>query len=930
MKNIIPSPKYRLNWYKIILFSVAMVLTGIYSITVKGKTVESLKVKVFVSDAVKQSSVRTDISANTDTSTLILSVSTENIFLRSNSGSRETVYITSNTNWSITYNANWLEVSQVAGSNSATVAFTANSLNTGLSPRKAIVTISGSGVADKTLIVTQEYLEIGASNVGADEVYDLKSTSSYRMAEPITFNDMNINIKNTTIRSITIFHEGGTGNMLIGVYSDQDGSPSSLLGVSQSTPINKTAGWQTLPLISPVSVDKGQTIWLSWVFEDNPGVRYTSISRNSAESEATWSGGMPITFGNSTFAGSLYSLYCTYIVELYDFTFSISTYKISLGSDSQSKETFNITSNSSWSITTDADWLDVAPASGSINGTITLTANSANIGTTSRTATVSISGPEITNKTITVTQTNTPQNMGNITYQVWNNIGKSLTVSSLTNNTNYPNNPTSSKLITSMEGTTDLSENYGSRIVGYIHAPATGSYTFWIASDDYGELWLSTNDDPANKHKIAYVNGYTWIRQWNKYATQKSVTINLVEGQKYYIEALMKEATGHDNLAVGWLKPAESGTVPSEVIPGSVLSPYGTILVSSVTLPPALNLNTGASVLLQPTVLPANATLKTLNWTTSDPAVALVNSYGIVTGISTGNATITATSSDEINKSGTCMVTVAGVPDVCSATGNITYQVWKNIGSSTLVSSLTENANYPYNPTSSSLITSMEGKTDLGDGYGARIAGYICAPATGSYTFWIASDDYGELWLSTNDDPANKYKIAYVNGYTWIRTWNKYASQKSVTLNLVEGQKYYIEALMKEANGHDNLAVGWLKPGESGTVPSQVIPGSVLSPLIEPFKGSEPIDENTASLDTNVQLRVFPNPLSNGELNIVPENLKSEATLNIFTISGVKCFQKIIQSSGIVPIDRSLFNSGIYIIQLQNENFSKNIKLIVN
>ena len=43
-----------------------------------------------------------------------------------------------------------------------------------------------------------------------------------------------------------------------------------------------------------------------------------------------------------------------------------------------------------------------------------------------------------------------------------------------------------------------------------------------------------------------------------------------------------------------------------------------------------------------------------------------------------------------------------------------------------------------------------------------------------------------------------------------------------------------MEALQKEAGGGDNLAVGWAKPGESTSAPSEVIPGSVLSPFSGP------------------------------------------------------------------------------------------------
>ena len=76
---------------------------------------------------------------------------------------------------------------------------------------------------------------------------------------------------------------------------------------------------------------------------------------------------------------------------------------------------------------------------------------------------------------------------------------------------------------------------------GYITAPATGKYTFWIAGDDNSELWLSLNDNPANKMRIGVVPGWTNSRQWDKYSTQKSAAINLTQGQRYYVEALQKE-----------------------------------------------------------------------------------------------------------------------------------------------------------------------------------------------------------------------------------------------------------------------------------------------------------------------------------------------------------------------------------------------------
>ncbi|MDA3891647.1 MAG: carbohydrate-binding protein [Salinivirgaceae bacterium] len=56
---------------------------------------------------------------------------------------------------------------------------------------------------------------------------------------------------------------------------------------------------------------------------------------------------------------------------------------------------------------------------------------------------------------------------------------------------------------------------------------------------------------------------------------------------------------------------------------------------------------------------PANASNKDIIWTSSNEAIAKVNTSGVVTGIANGTATITATTSDG-NKTASCTVTVAG------------------------------------------------------------------------------------------------------------------------------------------------------------------------------------------------------------------------------------------------------------------------------
>ena len=88
-----------------------------------------------------------------------------------------------------------------------------------------------------------------------------------------------------------------------------------------------------------------------------------------------------------------------------------------------------------------------------------------------------------------------------------------------------------------------------------------------------------------------------------------------------------------------------------------------TISVTEVLLSPAhLTLNIGDSERLIFTVIPENATNKSVTWTSSKPAVALVDATGNVTGINVGAATITVAAGDG-GFTADCAVTVTGMTD---------------------------------------------------------------------------------------------------------------------------------------------------------------------------------------------------------------------------------------------------------------------------
>jgi hypothetical protein len=264
-----------------------------------------------------------------------------------------------------------------------------------------------------------------------------------------------------------------------------------------------------------------------------------------------------------------------------------------------------------------------------------------------------------------------------------------------------------------------------------------------------------------------------------------------------------------------------------------------------------------------------------------------------------------------------------------AVTGSILREYWTGISGAT-ISSLTSNSNYPNNPSGSGQISSLEGPTNWADNYGTRIRGYIHPPTTGSYTFWVAGDDNTELYLSTNDNPANRSRIAYVDGWTDSKQWNKYSTQQSAAINLTAGQKYYIEVLHKEGSGGDNVAVAWQGPG----ITQQVIPGANLSPFV-PGAGlastarvasTTSVNEKAGMSEDAVSL--YPNPATGGRFTIVLPEISKDAMVRVYDSQGRMLYQKLSLGNNRIEIDARL-KAGFYIVRINLKESTVVKKLIV-
>ena len=166
--------------------------------------------------------------------------------------------------------------------------------------------------------------------------------------------------------------------------------------------------------------------------------------------------------------------------------------------------------------------------------------------------------------------------------QLWINLNSSLggSLVALTNtsyNPNWPNNPAAAytQVFTNFEtGLNTGMNNYGQRLRTFVVPPMNGYYTFWIASDDNSLLLLSSNENPTNETPIASVTAWTTWRDFTEETNQQSAPIYLQGGQRYYLEALMAQGTGGDNLTVQWVLP--NGTIE---LPMTTPSAAGTLLI---------------------------------------------------------------------------------------------------------------------------------------------------------------------------------------------------------------------------------------------------------------------------------------------------------------------------------------------------------------
>jgi hypothetical protein len=111
-------------------------------------------------------------------------------------------------------------------------------------------------------------------------------------------------------------------------------------------------------------------------------------------------------------------------------------------------------------------------------------------------------------------------------------------------------------------------ENYGGRITGYFVPTNTGYYRFYVRSDDASQLWMNINsadsENPAGRTMLIHMPNAN-ITMQDPRAISPPVFLN--QGQRYYIEGLMKEGGGGDYFLATFRSTDASGTAVGAVVP---------------------------------------------------------------------------------------------------------------------------------------------------------------------------------------------------------------------------------------------------------------------------------------------------------------------------------------------------------------------------
>jgi hypothetical protein len=150
--------------------------------------------------------------------------------------------------------------------------------------------------------------------------------------------------------------------------------------------------------------------------------------------------------------------------------------------------------------------------------------------------------------------------------------------------------------------------------------------------------------------------------------------------------------------------------------------------------------------------------------------------------------------------------------------GSVLMSYWDNQATATLDDAIAVTQTLA--PTGTEIFKTVDMPGTEKDNYVDQYTGYIVAPVTGNYTFYIASDNDAGFWLSNEPNMPNIVNttatppLCVLNGFVGYLDFTNRAEQQSGPVLLQAGQAYGFTVIHREAAGGDHVALGWKLPGE--------------------------------------------------------------------------------------------------------------------
>ncbi|WP_367873151.1 DUF1800 family protein [Luteolibacter sp. Populi] len=362
-------------------------------------------------------------------------------------------------------------------------------------------------------------------------------------------------------------------------------------------------------------------------------------------------------------------------------------------------------------------------------------------------------------------------------------------------------------------GTT--SNYFSSRWTGEIAPEFSQSYTIFVDANESSRLMINgqvlmnrwpAKPVPANPNAI-------WDEWPNRIANAQnefSAIISLEAGKRYPIVLEHYQNSGGHKAVLSWQSQSQiKQVIPATRLfpntPPRILGPYEALAFVGDVGGFQYQINASAN--------PTSYSASNL------PPGLELSEGGLISGspAEAGEWRVLMTATNDFG-SGSAFLDIT----VISTSGGITRELWTGIpGTSVSQIPLTTA------PNSTSLLTSLQAPVDAANDYGARIRGFVTAPASGDYRFFLRADESAEFYLSDDEEPVNAWKRAEVTSPVSAADWT--GAVQSPLLRLEAGKRYYLEIRHKEGSGRDHLALGWRRPDVSETADPVVIPGHFLT-----------------------------------------------------------------------------------------------------